>query len=206
MTIDNLDERQFYEIEAVANGWNVRELERQLACSLYERLSLSRDKEEIRRLSREGQVVGKAADLIKNPLVLEFLGLEEKPTHPENELETAIINRLESFLLELGKGFLFEARQKRFTFDNDHFFVDLVFYNRLLRPVSSPRNINYIYPPRMSCGRRWKKPKQNWKQDVSDERHMGALSVVCASIAGTRSRQVDIIGPNGSYATLWPIS
>jgi predicted nuclease of restriction endonuclease-like (RecB) superfamily len=115
------------------HGWSVSELERQLASSLYERLSLSRDQEEIRRLSREGQVVEKAADIIKNPLVLEFLGLEEKPTYSENELETAIINRLESFLLELGKGFLFEARQKRFTFDNDHFFVDLVFYNRLLR-------------------------------------------------------------------------
>ena len=75
----------------------------------------------------------KAADLIKNPLVLEFLGLEEKPSYSENQLESAIIDRLEHFLLELGKGFLFEARQKRFTFDNDHFYVDLVFYNRLLR-------------------------------------------------------------------------
>lgn len=133
MTIDNLDERRFYEIEASSNSWSVRELGRQIASSLYERLSLSRDKEEIRRLSQEGQVVEKAADLIKNPLVLEFLGLEERPVYSENELETAIINRLESFLLELGKGFLFEARQKRFTFDNDHFYVDLVFYNRLLR-------------------------------------------------------------------------
>src|SRR6185312_15371880 len=94
---------------------------------------LSRDKEGIRRLAMEGQTVEKAADLIKNPLVLEFLGLEERPHYSEDELESAIIGRLESFLLELGKGFLFEARQKRFTFDNDHFFVDLVFYNRLLR-------------------------------------------------------------------------
>ncbi len=133
LTIDNPEECRFYEIEAAANSWSVRELERQIASSFYERLALSRDKEEIRRLSREGQVVEKAADLIKNPLVLEFLGLEEKPTYSENELETAIIDRLESFLLELGKGFLFEARQKRFTFDNDHFYVDLVFYNRLLR-------------------------------------------------------------------------
>jgi predicted nuclease of restriction endonuclease-like (RecB) superfamily len=133
LTVDNPDERRFYEIEAVANGWSVRELERQIASSLYERLALSRDKDEIRRLSREGQVVEKAADLIKNPLVLEFLGLEEKPAYSESELESAIIERLETFLLELGKGFLFEARQKRFTFDNDHFHVDLVFYNRLLR-------------------------------------------------------------------------
>ena len=78
-------------------------------------------------------MVEQAADLIKNPLVLEFLGLEEKPAYSESELETAIIDRLQQFLLELGKGFLFEARQKRFTFDNKHFFVDLVFYNRLLR-------------------------------------------------------------------------
>ena len=133
LTIDNPDERRFYEIEAAENSWSVRELERQVASSLYERLALSRDKEEIRRLSQKGHVVEKAADLIKNPFVLEFLGLEERPAYSENELESAIIDRLETFLLELGKGFLFEARQKRFTFDNDHFYVDLVFYNRLLR-------------------------------------------------------------------------
>ena len=133
LTIDNADERRFYEIEAEQNQWSVRELERQIASSLYERLALSRDKEEIRTLSRQGQVVEKAADLIKNPMVLEFLGLEEKPAYTEDQLEAAIISRLEHFLLELGKGFLFEARQKRFTFDNDHFYVDLVLYNRLLR-------------------------------------------------------------------------
>jgi predicted nuclease of restriction endonuclease-like (RecB) superfamily len=133
LTIDNPDERQFYEIEASRNSWSVRELERQIASSLYERLALSRDQNNIRRLAREGQVVEKAADIIKNPFVLEFLGLEERPAYSENELESAIIDRLESFLLELGRGFLFEARQKRFTFDNDHFYVDLVFYNRLLR-------------------------------------------------------------------------
>jgi predicted nuclease of restriction endonuclease-like (RecB) superfamily len=133
LTIDNSDERRFYEIEAAENNWSVRELERQVASSLYERLALSRDKEEVRRLSEEGHVVEKAADLIKNPFVLEFLGLAERPVYSENELESAIIDRLETFLLELGKGFLFEARQKRFSFNNDHFYVDLVFYNRLLR-------------------------------------------------------------------------
>jgi predicted nuclease of restriction endonuclease-like (RecB) superfamily len=133
LTIDSTDERRFYEIEAAANQWTVRELQRQIASSLYERLALSCDKEEIRRLATEGQIVEKAADLIKNPLVLEFLGLDDRPHYSEDELESAIIDQLESFLLELGKGFLFEARQKRFTFDNDHFFVDLVFYNRLLR-------------------------------------------------------------------------
>lgn len=133
LTLDDPAERRFYEIEAAANQWTVRELQRQIASSLYQRLALSRDKDEIRRLASEGQVVEKAADLIKNPLVLEFLGLEDRPHYSEDELESAIIDQLESFLLELGKGFLFEARQKRFTFDNDHFRVDLVFYNRLLR-------------------------------------------------------------------------
>jgi len=133
LTIDSAEERSFYEIEAAANQWSVRELQRQIASSLYERLALSRDKEEIRRLATEGQIVEKAADLIKNPLVLEFLGLDERPHYSEDDLESAIIDQLESFLLELGKGFLFEARQRRFTFDNDHFRVDLVFYNRLLR-------------------------------------------------------------------------
>ena len=133
LTIENPEVRRFYEIETTDNGWSVRELERQIASSLYERLALSRDKAEVRRLSRDGQVVKKVPDLIKNPLVLEFLGLEEKPTYSESELETAIIDRHQQFLLELGKGFLFEARQKRFSFDNRHFFVDIVFYNRLLR-------------------------------------------------------------------------
>ncbi|NCC60901.1 MAG: DUF1016 domain-containing protein [Verrucomicrobiae bacterium] len=133
LTLDNPEERSFYEIEAAVNSWSVRELERQIGSSLYERLALSRDQEEVKRLAKEGQVVEKAADLIKNPVVLEFLGLEERTSYSEEELETAIIDQLEKFLLELGRGFLFEARQKRFTFDNDHFYVDLVFYNRLLR-------------------------------------------------------------------------
>lgn len=133
LTIDGPDERRFYELEATQNQWSVRELERQIAASLYERLALSRDKEAVRQLSEQGLVVEKAADLIKDPLVLEFLELEEKEAYSENDLEAAIISKLENFLLELGKGFLFEARQKRLTFDNDHFYVDLVFYNRLLR-------------------------------------------------------------------------
>ena len=133
LCVTDPEARRFYEIEAAENGWSVRELKRQLDSSLYERLALSRDKHEVRRLAREGQVVEKASDLIKDPVVLEFLGLEEKPAYSETDLETAIIDRLQQFLLELGKGFLFEARQKRFSFDDRHFFVDLVFYNRLLR-------------------------------------------------------------------------
>jgi predicted nuclease of restriction endonuclease-like (RecB) superfamily len=100
---------------------------------LYERLALSRDKDGVRKLAQDGLVISKPQDMLKEPYVLEFLGLEEKPGYSESDLETAIIDKLEHFLLELGKGFLFEARQKRFTFDEDHFFVDLVFYNRLLR-------------------------------------------------------------------------
>jgi predicted nuclease of restriction endonuclease-like (RecB) superfamily len=133
LTIDSADERSFYEIEASQNNWGVRELKRQIDSSLYQRLALSRDRDEVRRLATEGQVVAKAADLIKNPLVLEFLDLEEKASYSERDLETAIIDKLQSFLLELGKGFLFEARQRRFTFDDDHYYVDLVLYNRLLR-------------------------------------------------------------------------
>ena len=126
-------ERQFYEIEAAQNSWTLPELKRQFDASLYERLALSRDKDEVRRLALEGQIVDAPKDLLKEPYVLEFLGLDEKAKYSETDLETAIIDKLEHFLLELGKGFLFEARQKRFTFDEDHFFVDLVFYNRLLR-------------------------------------------------------------------------
>jgi len=131
--IKDPDERSFYEIESRQSSWNVRELKRQKASSLYERLSLSRDKAGIKRLAREGQIVTRPEDIFKEPLVLEFLGLEERASYSETDLESAIITHLEHFLLEFGKGFLFEARQRRFTFDADHYFVDLVFYNRLLR-------------------------------------------------------------------------
>ena len=133
LRVDDPNERSFYEIEATEQNWTVRQLKRQFDSGLYERLALSRDKEGIRRLAREGQTVAQASDLLKEPLVLEFLGLDERSQYSESDLETAIIGQIERFLLEMGKGFLFEARQRRFTFDEDHFFVDLVFYNRLLR-------------------------------------------------------------------------
>jgi len=133
MGIKNPDERSFYEIEATAQNWSVRELKRQFGSSLYERLALSRDKDGIRKLAEKGQIVSQPKGLLKEPLILEFLGLDEQSRYSESDLESAIISQIEKFLLELGKGFLFEARQKRFTFDGDHFFVDLVFYNRLLR-------------------------------------------------------------------------
>jgi predicted nuclease of restriction endonuclease-like (RecB) superfamily len=133
LTIKNSDERSFYEIEAANENWTLRELKRQFDSSLYERLALSRDKKGIRKLSEEGQIVTHVNDLLKEPLVLEFLGLDTHARYSESDLETAILNQIERFLLELGKGFLFAARQRRFTFDGDHFWVDLVFYNRLLR-------------------------------------------------------------------------
>ena len=110
-----------------------RTLQRQYNSSLYERLALSRDKEGVLRLATEGNVIAKPEDIIKQPTVLEFLGMEEKEKYSETDLETALINKLQKFLLELGKGYLFEARQKRFTYGEDNFYVDLVFYNRLLR-------------------------------------------------------------------------
>jgi predicted nuclease of restriction endonuclease-like (RecB) superfamily len=131
--VKNPEERSFYEIEATSQSWTLRELKRQFDSSLYERLALSRDKKGIRKLARDGQRVTDVQDLLKEPLVLEFLGLDERTSYSESDLESAVISQIERFLLELGKGFLFEARQRRFTFDEEHYFVDLVFYNRLLR-------------------------------------------------------------------------
>ena len=108
-------------------------MKRQYDSSLYERLALSTDKDSIKRLAAEGQIIENATDMIKDPYVLEFLGLEELPTYSENELETRIIDNLEKFLLELGKGYTFVGRQVRLTFDEEHFKVDLVFFNRILR-------------------------------------------------------------------------
>lgn len=129
----NDDERKFYEIESVQQNWSVRELQRQFDVALYERLSLSKKKKKTKDLSKHGQIINDITDALKEPYILEFLGLKEEQSYSENELETAIIDKLENFMLELGKGFLFAGRQVRFTFDEEHFFVDLVFYNRLLK-------------------------------------------------------------------------
>lgn len=133
MRIKNKEERQFYEIEALREHWSVRHLQRQYASSLYERLALSRDKDEVMRLSREGLQVAEPQDVIKNPVTLEFLGLKPDSTYNEKKLENKIISRIQKFLLELGKGFLFETRQKCLVFDEEFFYVDLVCYNRLLQ-------------------------------------------------------------------------
>jgi predicted nuclease of restriction endonuclease-like (RecB) superfamily len=133
MNIDNPNERRFYELESRENNWSLSELKRQFNSGIYERLALSRDKKGVMDLAKKGHIIEKPEDVLKNPVVLEFLGLDEKTHYSESDIESAIINKLETFLLELGKGFLFESRQKRFTFDSDNFFVDLVFYNRILR-------------------------------------------------------------------------
>ncbi|MFN1217692.1 YhcG family protein [Chryseobacterium kwangjuense] len=133
MKIDNEDERNFYEIEAEQNNWSVRELTRQYNSAIYERLALSKDKEGMKQLAQKGQIIEKPTDVLKSHYVLEFLDLKQDSRYSESELETQIINKLEHFMLELGKGFLFEGRQRRFTFEGDSFFVDLVFYNRLLK-------------------------------------------------------------------------
>ncbi|MEA1877915.1 MAG: PDDEXK nuclease domain-containing protein [Bacteroidota bacterium] len=132
LSVSNEDERNFYLIETAENRWSVRELDRQINTSLYERLLLSKNINEVKTLSEKGQIVEDINDLMKEPYILEFLGLEESHKYSENDLETAIIDNLSKFLLELGKGFSFVARQQRFSAGTDHFYIDLVFYNRLL--------------------------------------------------------------------------
>ena len=133
MRISNIEERHFYEIESVKNDWSLSELKRQYDSSLYERLSLSKNKDEIMLLSQQGQIIEKPADAIKDPYVLEFLQLPELPVYSETELENKIIDHLQQFLLELGKGYTFVGRQVSLTFDEEHFKVDLVFFNRILK-------------------------------------------------------------------------
>lgn len=133
MRIDNLNERKFYEIESKKNNWSVRELQRQFNSALYTRLVLSRNKKEVKELSKKGLILNQPKDVIKDAYILEFLGLPEHSHYSENQLEQEIINKLEHFLLELGNGFTFVARQKRITLDDSHFRIDLVFYNRILK-------------------------------------------------------------------------
>ncbi|MBO4345348.1 MAG: DUF1016 family protein [Victivallales bacterium] len=133
MSVEDPKARSFYEIEADKGHWNVRWLGRQIHSSLYERLALSRDKDSVIKLAKQGQTLEKPSDVLKNPIVLEFLGMEEKTSYTETTLESAILDKMQNFLLEMGKGFLFEARQHRFTYNEKNFFVDLVLYNRLLQ-------------------------------------------------------------------------
>lgn len=133
MQIDNEEKREYYELEAINNGWTGRELERQINSGLYERLLLSNDKKAVLEVARKERIPEQPTEIIKDPMVLEFLGLKRDASYYEKDLESALITNLQDFLLELGNGFSFVARQKRILLEDDEFFIDLVFYNRLLR-------------------------------------------------------------------------
>jgi predicted nuclease of restriction endonuclease-like (RecB) superfamily len=133
ISIEDKDKREYYELEAIKNGWTGRELERQINSSLYERLLLSNDKEAVLAVARNERLPELPQEIVKDPMILEFLGLERKPHYYERDLEKALIEHLQQFLLELGNGFSFVSRQKRLLIEDDEFFTDLVFYNRLLR-------------------------------------------------------------------------
>jgi predicted nuclease of restriction endonuclease-like (RecB) superfamily len=133
LRVDRADARAFYELEAARNAWSARELERQVASLLFDRLAKSRDKPGLLRLATKGHEVCQPIDALKDPLVLEFLNLPESPRLVETDLEQALIDNLQHFLLELGKGFAFVARQQRVTLDGDHFYIDLVFYHAVLK-------------------------------------------------------------------------
>ncbi len=129
---DTALQRNFYETQAVANNWSVRELRRAMDSLLFERTGLSKEKQKVLDTHRSGSGLN-PADFIRSPYVLEFLGMDEKPEFSETDLEQAVIDHLQKFLLEAGKGFCFEARQRRISFDNRHYRIDLVFYHRLLK-------------------------------------------------------------------------
>ncbi|MBD5343091.1 MAG: DUF1016 domain-containing protein [Bacteroides sp.] len=133
IAIPDRDKREYYELEAARNNWTAREMERQIHSQLYERLLLSSDREAVLSVARGERMPQKPEEIIKDPMVLEFLGLKQKAHYYENDLESALIDHLQEFLLELGNGFTFVARQKRLLIEDDEFFADLVFYNRLMR-------------------------------------------------------------------------
>ena len=133
ISIEGNEKREYYELEAVKNAWTGRELERQISSGLYERLLLSNDKDAVMAVARKERLPELPQEIVKDPMILEFLGLERKPHYYEKDLETALIEHLQQFMLELGNGFCFVARQKRFLIEDDEYFADLIFYNRLLR-------------------------------------------------------------------------
>lgn len=133
LTISDIKSRTFYENQAIKEKWSIRELRRQINSSLYERLALSKDKDAVIKLSEKGQIINTPKDIIKDPYIFEFLDLPEQKIVKEKDLEEKLIDNLQQFLLELGKGFSFVARQYRLTIDNHHYFIDLVFYHRILK-------------------------------------------------------------------------
>ena len=133
ISIDNQDKREFYIAEASKNNWNARQLERQVNSQLFERLLLSNDVQSVLAVAREEKLPTDAKEIIKDPMVLEFLGLKREAAYYEKDLEAAIITHLQDFILELGNGFAFVARQKRITLDGNNFYADLVFYHTILK-------------------------------------------------------------------------
>ena len=133
ISIDDNYKREYYELETLNNAWTGRELERQINSSLYERLLLSNDKESVLAVARKQRIPESPTEIIKDPMMLEFLGLKRESSYYEKDFESAIITHLQEFLLEMGNGFSFVARQRRILLEDDEFFADLVFYNRLLR-------------------------------------------------------------------------
>jgi predicted nuclease of restriction endonuclease-like (RecB) superfamily len=133
MQVRNKEARMFYEQEAISNNWSVRELDRQIGSLLYERLLKSKDKAGLISLAQKGQEIEKPEDAIKDPIILEFLNIPEVHQMVESKLEEALINNLQHFLLELGKGFAFVARQKRITIEGNNFYANLVFYHTILK-------------------------------------------------------------------------
>ncbi len=131
--IADKDKREYYELEAANNCWTARQMQRQINSMLYERMLLSNDKEAVLAMARKERMPEKPQEIVKDPMVLEFLGLEKRAHYYESDLETELINHLQDFILELGNGFTFVARQKRILLEDDEFFIDLVFYNRLAR-------------------------------------------------------------------------
>ena len=144
LSIDNQDKREFYIAEASKNNWTARQLERQVNSQLFERLLLSNDVQSVLAVAREEKLPTDAKEIIKDPMVLEFLGLKREAAYYEKDLEAAIITHLQTFLLEMGKGFCFEARQKRITFGNTHYRIDLVFYHRILKFFIHPGGFNIL--------------------------------------------------------------
>lgn len=132
LKLDDSIKRTFYETEAIKNNWSVRELQRAVNSMLFERTGLSKDKQKVLEEHQKSEKP-QAENFFRSPYILEFLGLKEETSYSENQLELSIINHLQTFLLEMGKGFCFESRQKRITFDNTHYYIDLVFYHRILR-------------------------------------------------------------------------
>lgn len=133
IAISDKDKREYYELEAASNCWTARQMQRQINSMLYERLLLSNDKQSVLAMARKEKKPEKTQEIVKDPMVLEFLGLEKKAHYYESDLETELINHLQEFILELGNGFTFVARQKRVLLEDDEFFIDLVFYNRVAR-------------------------------------------------------------------------